>query len=62
MDNPVSVYVAIKKSNELMAHAYSKLYNIPSTRLRFCTVYGSTDRPDMAYFGFANKWLFESIN
>lgn len=55
VDNPVSLYAATKKSNELMAHAYSKLYNIPSTGLRFFTVYGPAGRPDMAYFGFANK-------
>ena len=55
VDNPVSLYAAIKKSNELMAHAYSKLYNIPSTGLRFFTVYGPAGRPDMAYFGFTNK-------
>lgn len=55
MDNPVSLYAATKKSNELMAHAYSKLYNIPSTGLRFFTVYGPAGRPDMAYFGFTNK-------
>ena len=55
VDNPVSLYAATKKSNELMAHAYSKLYNIPSTGLRFCTVYGPAGRPDMAYFGFTNK-------
>ena len=55
VDNPVSLYAATKKSNELMAHAYSKLYNIPSTGLRFFTVYGSAGRPDMAYFGFTNK-------
>ncbi len=55
VDNPVSLYAATKKSNELMAHAYSKLYNIPSTGLRFFTVYGPADRPDMAYFGFTNK-------
>ena len=55
VDNPVSLYAATKKSNELMAHAYSKLYNIPSTGLRFFTVYGPTGRPDMAYFGFTNK-------
>lgn len=55
VDNPVSLYVATKKSNELMAHAYSKLYNIPSTGLRFFTVYGPAGRPDMAYFGFTNK-------
>ncbi len=54
-DNPVSLYAATKKSNELMAHAYSKLYNIPSTGLRFFTVYGPAGRPDMAYFGFADK-------
>lgn len=53
--NPVSLYAATKKSNELMAHAYSKLYNIPSTGLRFFTVYGPAGRPDMAYFGFTNK-------
>lgn len=57
VDNPVSLYAATKKSNELMAHAYSKLYNIPSTGLRFFTVYGPADRPDMAYFGFTNKLL-----
>ena len=57
VDNPVSLYAATKKSNELMAHAYSKLYNIPSTGLRFFTVYGSAGRPDMAYFGFTNKLL-----
>ena len=57
VDNPVSLYAAIKKSNELMAHAYSKLYNIPSTGLRFFTVYGPCGRPDMAYFGFTNKLL-----
>lgn len=55
VDNPVSLYAATKKSNELMAHAYSKLYNIPSTGLRFFTVYGAAGRPDMAYFGFTNK-------
>ena len=55
VDNPVSLYAATKKSNELMAHAYSKLYNIPSTGLRFFTVYGPCGRPDMAYFGFTNK-------
>ena len=55
VDNPVSLYAAAKKSNELMAHAYSKLYNIPSTGLRFFTVYGPAGRPDMAYFGFTNK-------
>ena len=57
VDNPVSLYVATKKSNELMAHAYSKLYNIPFTGLRFFTVYGPAGRPDMAYFGFTNKLL-----
>lgn len=55
VDNPVSLYAATKKSNELLAHAYSKLYNIPSTGLRFFTVYGPSGRPDMAYFGFTNK-------
>ena len=55
VDNPVSLYAATKKSNELMAHAYSKLYNIPSTGLRFFTVYGPAGRPDMSYFGFTNK-------
>ena len=55
VDNPVSLYAATKKSNELMAHAYSKLYNIPTTGLRFFTVYGSAGRPDMAYFGFTDK-------
>lgn len=55
VDNPVSLYASTKKSNELMAHAYSKLYNIPSTGLRFFTVYGPAGRPDMAYFGFTNK-------
>lgn len=55
VDNPVSLYAATKKSNELLAHAYSKLYNIPSTGLRFFTVYGPAGRPDMAYFGFTNK-------
>ena len=55
VDNPVSLYAATKKSNELMAHAYSKLYNIPSTGIRFFTVYGPAGRPDMAYFGFTNK-------
>lgn len=55
VDNPISLYAATKKSNELMAHAYSKLYNIPSTGLRFFTVYGPAGRPDMAYFGFTNK-------
>ncbi|WP_415328483.1 NAD-dependent epimerase/dehydratase family protein [Clostridium perfringens] len=57
VDNPVSLYAATKKSNELMSHAYSKLYNIPSTGLRFFTVYGPAGRPDMAYFGFTNKLL-----
>ena len=57
VDNPVSLYAATKKSNELMAHAYSKLYNISSTGLRFFTVYGPCGRPDMAYFGFTNKLL-----
>ena len=55
VDNPVSLYAATKKSNELLAHSYSKLYNIPSTGLRFFTVYGPAGRPDMAYFGFTNK-------
>lgn len=55
VDHPVSLYAATKKSNELMAHAYAKLYNIPSTGLRFFTVYGQAGRPDMAYFGFTNK-------
>ena len=55
VDNPVSLYAATKKSNELLAHAYSKLYDIPSTGLRFFTVYGPAGRPDMAYFGFTNK-------
>jgi len=55
VDNPVSLYAATKKSNELMAHAYAKLYDIPSTGLRFFTVYGPAGRPDMAYFGFTNK-------
>lgn len=55
VDNPVSLYAATKKSNELMAHAYSKLYNIPSTGLRFFTVYGPAGRPDMAYFSFTEK-------
>ncbi len=55
VDNPVSLYAATKKSNELMAHCYSKLYNIPTTGLRFFTVYGEAGRPDMAYFGFTNK-------
>ena len=57
VDNPVSLYAATKKSDELLAHAYSKLYNIPSTGLRFFTVYGPAGRPDMAYFGFTNKLL-----
>lgn len=57
VDNPVSLYAATKKSNELMAHAYSKLYNIPSTGLRFFTVYGPAGRPDMAYYGFTNKLI-----
>ncbi len=57
VDNPVSLYAATKKSNELLTHAYSKLYNIPSTGLRFFTVYGPAGRPDMAYFGFTNKLL-----
>ncbi len=57
VDNPVSLYAASKKSNELMAHSYSKLYNIPSTGLRFFTVYGPAGRPDMAYFGFTNKLI-----
>lgn len=57
VDNPVSLYAATKKSNELLAHAYSKLYNIPSTGLRFFTIYGPAGRPDMAYFGFTNKLL-----
>ena len=57
VDNPVSLYAATKKSNELLAHAYSKLYNIPSTGLRFFTVYGPAGRPDMAYFNFTNKLL-----
>lgn len=57
VDHPVSLYAATKKSNELLAHAYSKLYNIPSTGLRFFTVYGPAGRPDMAYFGFTNKLL-----
>ena len=57
VDNPVSLYAATKKSNELMAHAYSKLYNIPSTGIRFFTVYGPCGRPDMAYFGFTNKLI-----
>ena len=57
MDNPVSLYAATKKSNELMAHSYAKLYNIPCTGLRFFTVYGPAGRPDMAYFGFTNKLI-----
>ena len=57
VDNPVSLYAATKKSNELLAHSYSKLYNVPSTGLRFFTVYGPAGRPDMAYFGFTNKLL-----
>ena len=57
VDNPVSLYAATKKSNELMAHCYSKLYDIPTTGLRFFTVYGPAGRPDMAYFGFTNKLL-----
>lgn len=57
VDNPVSLYAATKKSNDLLAHAYSKLYNIPSTGLRFFTVYGPAGRSDMAYFGFTNKLL-----
>ena len=57
VDNPVSLYAATKKSNELFAHCYSKLYNIPTTGLRFFTVCGSAGRPDMAYFGFTNKLL-----
>ena len=57
MDNPVSLYAATKKSNELFAHSYSKLYNIPTTGLRFFTVYGPAGRPDMAYFGFTDKLL-----
>ena len=57
VDNPVSLYAATKKSNELFAHCYSKLYNIPSTGLRFFTVYGPAGRPDMAYFGFTNRLL-----
>ena len=57
VDNPVSLYAATKKSNELLAHCYSKLYNIPSTGLRFFTVYGPAGRPDMAYFGFTNKLI-----
>ena len=61
VDNPVSLYAATKKSDELMAHAYSKLYNIPSTGLRFFTVYGPAGRPDMAYFGFTNKLVNNEI-
>ena len=61
VDNPVSLYAASKKSNELMAHAYSKLYNIPSTGLRFFTVYGPAGRPDMAYFGFTNKLVNDEM-
>lgn len=61
VDNPVSLYAASKKSDELMAHAYSKLYNIPSTGLRFFTVYGPAGRPDMAYFGFTNKLLNDEV-
>lgn len=61
VDNPVSLYAATKKSNELLAHAYSKLYDIPSTGLRFFTVYGPAGRPDMAYFGFTNKLVNEEI-
>ena len=61
MDNPVSLYAATKKSNELMAHSYSKLYNIPSTGLRFFTVYGPAGRPDMAYFSFTNKLINNEI-
>ena len=57
VDNPVSLYAATKKSNELFAHCYSKLYNIPTTGLRFFTVYGPAGRPDMAYFGFTNKLI-----
>ena len=57
VDHPISLYAATKKSNELFAHCYSKLYNIPSTGLRFFTVYGPAGRPDMAYFGFTNKLL-----
>ena len=59
VDNPVSLYAATKKSNELLAHAYSKLYNIPSTGLRFFTVYGPAGRPDMAYFGFTDKLRYK---
>lgn len=61
VDNPVSLYAATKKSNELFAHAYSKLYGIPSTGLRFFTVYGPAGRPDMAYFGFTNKLIHDEI-
>ncbi len=61
VDNPVSLYAATKKSNELLAHAYSKLYNIPSTGLRFFTVYGPAGRPDMAYFGFTNKLINNEV-
>lgn len=61
VDNPVSLYAATKKSNELMAHAYCKLYNIPSTGLRFFTVYGPAGRPDMAYFGFTDKLVRERV-
>ena len=61
VDNPVSLYAATKKSNELLAHSYSKLYNIPSTGLRFFTVYGPAGRPDMAYFGFTNKLVNNEI-
>ena len=57
MDNPVSLYASTKKSNELMAHTYSHLYKIPATGLRFFTVYGPMGRPDMAYFGFTNKYF-----
>lgn len=57
VDNPVSLYASTKKSNELIAHAYSKLYNIPSTGRRFFTVYGPAGHPDMAYFGLANKLI-----
>ena len=60
VDNPVSLYAATKKSNELLAHSYSKLYGIPSTGLRFFTVYGPAGRPDMAYFGFTNKLVNRS--
>ena len=61
VDNPVSLYAATKKSDELLAHAYAKLYNIPSTGLRFFTVYGPAGRPDMAYFGFTNKLLHNEM-